>query len=148
MVERLGALTIDPDRFAMEKERLSKTYTNMRMQQPYASAQASSGTLIRNEWTWQAKLRALETVTLADVEAFYATFVRPGAFLEALVMGNLRTDDARALVTKIEELLAWTPLNPVEYPTRRSVALAAAPDTALVFRDVVPNERYARLLCV
>jgi insulysin len=112
LVERLQRTTIDERTFAALKEQARRDLLNERLDQPYQQSQYFVRMLLeRPNFTREAMLAALEPLTLADVQAYARSFLKR-TYVEGVVVGNLRQDDARAAIHRALDTLGAGVLPP------------------------------------
>ncbi|KXS20116.1 hypothetical protein M427DRAFT_52375 [Gonapodya prolifera JEL478] len=88
VAERMRTLEVDPVRFELIAEQLSRSYKNFQQESPSSHAAYYASLLIQEQLhTNDEKLEALKGVTAAGVQKFYPK-VLSQAFLEGLVHGN------------------------------------------------------------
>ncbi|WOO81667.1 Putative zinc protease [Vanrija pseudolonga] len=104
----------DSAAFAGATEELKARYTNFAISTQHAVACVRADYAVqKGAWTEQDKLRALEGLTLADVEAFRRTLL-DRLHIEALVCGSIEAKDAQKLLADVEQILHPEPLDAAE----------------------------------
>jgi insulysin len=114
-------LTINPDRFKIIKERLTRAYHNAEYQQPYYQV----GDLTRYltaEKTWINEQYAaeLEHIQAEDVSAFFPQLLQQN-HIEVLAHGNLYKEDALTMTDMVESTIPSRPLPQSQWHVRRNI---------------------------
>nr|VFK32354.1 MAG: Secreted Zn-dependent peptidases, insulinase-like [Candidatus Kentron sp. MB]VFK75846.1 MAG: Secreted Zn-dependent peptidases, insulinase-like [Candidatus Kentron sp. MB] len=105
IVNTLRRSTFNAERFRIIKERLARRLRNASKEAPYRQALRELRTILQQpHWSPSARLEALKTVTLSDLQAFVPEFFRH-ASLVALSHGNLRQEDAREMIAPLQTRL-------------------------------------------
>jgi insulysin len=105
LVERLQRIDLDERTFASLKEQARRGIVNDRLEQPYRQSQYFTRMLLeRPNFTREALLAALEPLTLQDVQAYARTFLAR-TYVQGVVVGNLRQDEARAAIRRALDTL-------------------------------------------
>ena len=112
VMERMARLPVDARRFALGKGQLGQQLENEGRDLPFRQVlKAVMRSLSPDSWSAKEKLQALQSLTLADLEAYKKRFFSE---LEAtmLSVGNLTPEESRALAQKVRRLLParWTPV--------------------------------------
>jgi insulysin len=98
LVQRLQRIDVDERTFAALKEQARRAIVNERLDPPYRQSQYFVRMLLeRPSYTREALLAALEPLTLQDVQAYAQSFLKR-TYVEGVVVGNLRRDDAREAI--------------------------------------------------
>ncbi|CAG8596514.1 4609_t:CDS:10, partial [Acaulospora morrowiae] len=120
---QMRKFTDDPERFNLIKERIQRAHRNSLLDAPNEQAVYYHFYLFRNSiWTIEEKLKALENVTLQDVQLFYPELLAH-LQIEALVHGNVSKDEALKLSQMVEDILRPKPLLPTQLIGNRSIVL-------------------------
>jgi insulysin len=90
-------LDVDPDRFAIRRAELVRQWDNARLARPFIQLQNGLQTLLHaGRWTPEARIAAIESITVEDLEAFIPELFAQTR-LEVLVHGNLTAQEAVAI---------------------------------------------------
>jgi insulysin len=112
LVERLPTMDITQERFDAVKERYRRGLENQKFDQPYEQTQYFLEQLLEKPSVpTEALLGALDSVTLADVQA-YAKQLYGKLYIQGVISGNIAPDDARAMVGRVLAKLHAQPLPP------------------------------------
>ncbi|PSL16689.1 secreted Zn-dependent insulinase-like peptidase [Marinobacterium halophilum] len=95
---------LKPERFARIKTQLREELENSFQDKPYNQAFNHLYTHLLGSGSTEQKLAALETITLADLKAFYPQLLEP-AGLRLLAHGNLSADTAVAMSQQVRTTL-------------------------------------------
>lgn len=137
MLELMKAFKADKDRFELTKDQLRRNWNNFHMEEPYSLASyfahyADSAQM----WTPREKLAELDHITSADIDSFAREFFGR-VYIETLVHGNMKQEEALKLQDMVEGILAPRPLAAAEKIGERSLLLP--PASQHVWRMPVPN---------
>lgn len=123
IVDKMRTLEIRQDRFDIFKEKLGREYRNYIMNQPWDhSRHELEMLLLAQNWDFPEKIRALEQVTRDDMQAFCGLVMRE-AYLEFLIAGNVRKEEAVQLAEGLAKATGALPLSASRIPERRVVRL-------------------------
>ncbi|KAF1813871.1 LuxS/MPP-like metallohydrolase [Eremomyces bilateralis CBS 781.70] len=114
-------LDIRQDRFDILKERLTRGYRNLELQQPYQQIGGLFRSLIVERfWSNDQLLAEMDAVTIDDVRQMHPLLL--GQFhTEILAHGNLYKEDALKMASLIETILRPQRLPRSQWPLRRSL---------------------------
>ena len=111
---------IDPDKFALARERFAKVYANLALNYPYERVTVALGRLLHPHlWPVQSLDDALGRVTPETMASWRRTHLA-GMGATLFVHGNLREDDARELAGLVQSRLDIAE-RPHELPQARQV---------------------------
>lgn len=130
---KIRSLEVDPERFAIVKDRLARNWRNSKTQRPINQAAWALGEAMDpNDWSVDAMLPVLEKITVEQQKAFIDGFYTEAA-AEMLVHGNLTADEAKGLASTVEGVLlkGSKPLASIK-ETRNTL-----PDAKEIVRNVV-----------
>jgi insulysin len=114
-------LQVDPNRFEIIKERLSRGLKNWDLQQPYSQVGEYTKWLNSQKSFINHEVQSeLPHLTSADIQQFYPNLLRQ-MHIETLVHGNLYKEDALKLGDFIEATLKPRPLPQTQWPVQRSL---------------------------
>ncbi|PWN23331.1 hypothetical protein BCV69DRAFT_280939 [Microstroma glucosiphilum] len=120
---------VDPVRFEMIKDSVSRQYENFRQEAPYQHANYYTSYLtVERMWTPTEKLVELKEMTSADVQRFIPDLLAR-LHVEMLAHGNLTESQAGSLMDLAESTLAAKPLSPTELISPRSLILPTPSDS-------------------
>lgn len=112
LVQRLDTVTVDEATFASLKERIARGIRNSRQSQPYQQAgYYKDMLLVTPNFTREARLQALEPLTLADVRHFARSALQR-TYVQGVVVGNLTADASRSAMARALRRLASRVLPP------------------------------------
>ncbi|TID23091.1 Flavin carrier protein 2 [Venturia nashicola] len=114
-------LEIKPDRFAIIKERLMRTYKNWHFQQPYQQVGTFTRWLASDKgWSYEQYEAELPHITEQDVRIFFPQLLHQ-LHIEVLAHGNLYREDALRFTDLIDSTLRPRKLPQSQWPIRRSL---------------------------
>ncbi|EST05004.1 Peptidase M16, N-terminal [Kalmanozyma brasiliensis GHG001] len=123
IVEKLATFQVDPRRFELVKDRVMRSYQNFAIEEPYRHATYYTTYLLQEKmWTPPEKLRELEQLTVAEVQAFLPDLLQR-MHLEVLAHGNLAKGEAIELSNMVWSTLKSRPVNKTELLSSRSLLL-------------------------
>ena len=121
VLNQVKELEIQPDRFEIEKERLSRSYKNWDFQQPYYQISDFTRWLVSEKgFVVPQYTSELPHVQLADVQSFGRELLSQ-SYIEILAHGNLHRDEAKKVADLVEETLHPRPLPKSQWPLKRNV---------------------------
>ncbi len=101
ILDTLVRLRIDPARLALQRERLRRTWENLRHDRPYRQANRELLLLLQHHrWPTSSYLEILPQITAEEVARFAADFFA-GASVEVLGHGNLTAAQTRTMAERI-----------------------------------------------
>ncbi|KAJ9302927.1 hypothetical protein DTO271G3_301 [Paecilomyces variotii] len=114
-------LVVNPDRFKIIKERLTRGYRNAEYQQPFYQV-GDTTRYLTSEKTWINEQYAaeLEDIEADDVASFFPQILRQ-THIEVLAHGNLYKEDALKMTDLVETILAGRPLPQSQWHVRRNM---------------------------
>ncbi|KAI1437723.1 peptidase M16 inactive domain-containing protein [Xylaria sp. CBS 124048] len=116
-------LVVKPDRFEIIKERISRSYKNNELAQPYGQVgDFLTWLTLEQDYLVEHLSAELPNVTAADVQSFYKQAMSQLRF-ECHAHGNLYKEDALKLTDMLESILKPRALPKEEWPIMRSLAL-------------------------
>ena len=124
VIRSMKELRINPDRFKIIKERLSRSYKNWDYQQPYYQV-GSYVQWLTHEKSWTNHQCAVElpNIEVDDIQAFIPQILGHN-HIEILAHGNLYKEDALKMANLVETILKPRPLPPSLWHLRRNILLA------------------------
>jgi insulysin len=109
--------------FDLMKETVITDYRNRRFQQNYMHAIIASNRLLEHPfYSNEERCAALETLTSEEVQQFHAEFVSQ-LLVEAILVGNFTTSEAKTLINEAFGVLNCTELSPDKKPVLRITKL-------------------------
>ncbi|KAJ3035241.1 Insulinase (Peptidase M16) [Rhizophlyctis rosea] len=106
----MAHLKIDPDRFKVMKEQLSRSYRNWAMDSPHQHAIYYVSHVTQERlWTHEEKLEALEDITPEMIQDFYPHLLSQ-LHVEGLAHGNLTEEEALKLANIVVNAFRPKPL--------------------------------------
>lgn len=137
MVSKLVGLKVNPERFDKLVYQAKMQWANFPLAEPYQVAHYwSSYVTTQRVWTPEEKLKEIEHISAADVQAFGRELFQR-LYVETLVHGNLGSEDAKRLQDSLELVIAPRALAPGEHSDRRTLLL---PENSLsVWEQPVKN---------
>ncbi|OJJ43998.1 hypothetical protein ASPZODRAFT_18773 [Penicilliopsis zonata CBS 506.65] len=116
-------LVVNPERFHIIKERLSRGYRNADYQQPFYQV-GDYTRYLTSEKTWINEQYAteLEHIEAEDVAAFFPQILQQ-THIEVLAHGNLYKEDALKLTDLVESTLNSRPLPLAQWNVRRNIII-------------------------
>lgn len=140
-LEAFATTAVDPEKFAVAREQLAKTYANLALNYPYQRVAAALSRLLHpHVWPTQSLLDALGRVTPETLASWRAERLA-GMGATLFVHGNLREDAARALAGLVQSRLGIAEL-PHELPRAKHV------DGSRRFEQVVDHDDAAYALYI
>jgi insulysin len=123
VVRSMKDLKINPDRFEVIKERLTRGYKNFDYQQPYYQV-GSYTKWLNHEKSWINHQYAAElpNIQVEDVQAFIPQVLGQN-HIEILAHGNLHKEDALKMANLVESILKPRPLPQSLWHLRRNMLL-------------------------
>ncbi|XP_037495283.1 insulin-degrading enzyme-like 2 isoform X2 [Jatropha curcas] len=129
VIGKIAKFYVNPERFAVIKEKLIKNYENLKFEQPNEQAtHYSSLLLLEQKWPWTEKLEALRHLEAEDLAKF-TPMMLSRAFLECYIAGNIECSEAVSIIQYVEDALfkdekpICHPLFPSQHLTNRVVKL-------------------------
>ena len=121
VLDRLMNLQIDPQRFALFKETMTRDLRNAAKERPYQQAlERMKNDIVSSSWTPEQQLAALAPLTPAAL-AEWRDRTLASLSAEALLLGNLDAGDAEALAELLRASLPLAPV-PATLPSNRQLA--------------------------
>ncbi|XP_038693358.1 insulin-degrading enzyme-like 1, peroxisomal isoform X2 [Tripterygium wilfordii] len=112
VVEKIANFKVNPDRFSVIKEMVTKDYQNFKFQQPYQQAMYYCSLILEdNTWPWMEQLEVLPYLEAEDLAKF-APMMLSRAFLECYIAGNIESGEAESMIQHIEDVFYKGP-NPI-----------------------------------
>lgn len=137
MLQLMQEFKADKDRFELIRDQLRRNWNNFHMEEPYSLASYFSRYAdSQQQWTPKEKLAELEYITHEDVDRFSREFFSR-VWIETLVHGNMKKQDAIELQNMVEEILKPRPLAEAEKLGERSLLLPES--SQQVWKIPVPN---------
>ncbi|KAL4864515.1 hypothetical protein BDV12DRAFT_201037 [Aspergillus spectabilis] len=116
-------LVINPDRFRVIKERLSRGYKNAEYQQPYYQVGDYTRYLTAERtWTNEQYAAELEHIEAEDIQFFFPQLLRQN-HIEILAHGNIYKEDALRMTDSVESILKSRPLPQSQWNVRRNLII-------------------------
>ncbi|KXS09469.1 LuxS/MPP-like metallohydrolase [Gonapodya prolifera JEL478] len=138
VAERVRTLEVDPARFKVIAEIMSRSYKNFDQQSPSAHASFYADHLmLERRYTCDERLEALQGVTAADVQGFYPKLLSHG-LLVGFVHGNMYAYETLALVETLVETLQIGSASPEDAEWTLGSAVLPTP-SSFVYERNVPN---------
>ncbi|XP_048236137.1 insulin-degrading enzyme-like 1, peroxisomal isoform X2 [Ricinus communis] len=129
VIDKISKFTVNPDRFAVVKEMLTKTYENHKFEQPNQQAAYYCSLVLRDQkWPWMEKLEILPHLEAEDLAKF-TPMMLSRAFLECYIAGNVECSKAESIIQYVEDVFfkgpdpISQPLFPSQHLTNRVVKL-------------------------
>ncbi|KAL4904401.1 hypothetical protein BDW74DRAFT_178981 [Aspergillus multicolor] len=116
-------LVINPDRFRIIKEAMTRLYKNAEYQQPYYQVGEYTRYLTaERSWLNEQYAAELEHVEIEDVKAFFPQILRQN-HIEVLAHGNIYKEDALRVTDSVESILNSRNLPQSQWHVRRNVII-------------------------
>ncbi|KAL2828052.1 Metalloenzyme, LuxS/M16 peptidase-like protein [Aspergillus cavernicola] len=123
VISSMRDLSINPDRFRIIKERLSRSYKNAEYQQPYYQVGDYTRYLTaERSWLNEQYAAELEHIEAEDIQCFFPQILRQN-HIEVLAHGNIYKEDALRMTDSIESILKSRPLPQSQWHVRRNMIL-------------------------
>ena len=130
-------LKVDPKRFEIIKERLSRTYKNNDYQQPYHQLGDFTRWLTSEKsWVYHQLAAELPNIEAGDMQSFFPQLLSQ-AHIEVLAHGNVYKEDVLKMTDLIESTLKPRPLPPSQWQLRRNVILP--PGSNYIYRRILKD---------
>ncbi|KAE8149605.1 a-pheromone processing metallopeptidase Ste23 [Aspergillus avenaceus] len=121
-------LVINPDRFHVIKERLTRGYKNAEYQQPFYQVGDYTRYLTAEKaWVNEQYAAELEHIEPEDIACFFPQLLRQN-HIEVLAHGNLYKEDALRMTDSVENILKSRPLPQSQWYVRRNVIIPPGSD--------------------
>ncbi|PLB35174.1 a-pheromone processing metallopeptidase Ste23 [Aspergillus candidus] len=121
-------LVVNPDRFNVIKERLSRSYKNSEYQQPFYQVGDFTRYLTAEKaWTNEQYAAELEHIEPEDISCFFPQILRQN-HIEVLAHGNLYKEDVLRMTDSIEKILQSRPLPQSQWNLRRNMVIPPGSD--------------------
>jgi insulysin len=116
-------LVINPDRFHVIKERLSRGYKNAEYQQPfYQVGDYTRYLTAEKSWLNEQYAAELEHIEPEDISCFFPQLLRQN-HIEVLAHGNLYKEDALRMTDSVESILKSRSLPQSQWHVRRNMII-------------------------
>ncbi|KAA8642913.1 hypothetical protein EYZ11_009044 [Aspergillus tanneri] len=116
-------LVINPGRFHVIKERLSRAYKNAEYQQPFYQVGDYTRYLTAEKtWINEQYAAELEHIEVEDISCFFPQLLRQN-HIEILAHGNLYKEDALRMTDSVESILQSRPLPQSQWHVRRNMVI-------------------------
>ncbi|KAJ9184810.1 hypothetical protein P3X46_004498 [Hevea brasiliensis] len=129
IIGKIAKFYVNPDRFAVIKEKLRKDYENCKFQQPNEQATYYCSLVLSDQkWPWMEKLEVLPNLEAEDLAKF-TPMMLSRAFLECYIAGNIECSEAESIIQYVEDVFfkgphpICQPLFPSQHLTNRVVKL-------------------------
>ncbi|KAE8167024.1 Metalloenzyme, LuxS/M16 peptidase-like protein [Aspergillus tamarii] len=121
-------LVVNPDRFHVIKERLSRGYKNAEYQQPFYQVGDYTRYLTAEKaWLNEQYAVELEHIEPEDISCFFPQLLRQN-HIEVLAHGNVYKEDALRMTDSVESILESRPLPQSQWHVRRNVIIPPGSD--------------------
>ncbi|KAJ2957690.1 hypothetical protein NQZ79_g6671 [Umbelopsis isabellina] len=125
VVSKMKDFVVEPERFNLVKDQLSRSYKNFSLEPPYQHALYYLSYATQDKmWTHEEKLGELDAITAQDIQEFYPTLISH-LHLEALAHGNVTAADAKKMLDIVQSTLQPKNLLPSQLASHRSILLPA-----------------------
>ncbi|KAF8045487.1 hypothetical protein N665_4811s0002 [Sinapis alba] len=115
IMQKIAKFKVKPERFSVIKETITKTYQNIKFQQPYERAMSYCSMVLQDHtWPWTEKLEALTHLEADDLVNFVPMLLSR-TFVECYIAGNVEKNEAESMVKHIEDVLFNNP-KPISRP--------------------------------
>ncbi|KAF7593445.1 Insulinase (Peptidase M16) [Aspergillus hancockii] len=116
-------LVVNPDRFHVIKERLSRGYKNAEYQQPfYQVGDYTRYLTAEKSWLNEQYAAELEHIEPEDISCFFPQLLRQN-HIEVLAHGNLYKEDALRMTDSVENILKSRSLPQSQWHVRRNMII-------------------------
>ncbi|KAL4805035.1 Metalloenzyme, LuxS/M16 peptidase-like protein [Aspergillus unguis] len=123
VVTSMRDLVINPDRFRIIKERLTRGYKNAEFQQPYYQVGDYTRYLTAERgWLNEQYAAELEHIEAEDIQCFFPQILRQN-HIEVLAHGNIYKEDALRMTDSVESILNSRTLPQSQWYVRRNVII-------------------------
>ncbi|KAL5340647.1 Metalloenzyme, LuxS/M16 peptidase-like protein [Aspergillus crustosus] len=124
VITSMRDLEINPDRFRVIKERLSRGYKNAEYQQPYYQVGDYTRYLTAERtWTNEQYAAELEHIEAEDIQFFFPQILRQN-HIEVLAHGNIYKEDALRMTDSVESILKSRALPQSQWNVRRNLIIS------------------------
>ncbi|WRT69793.1 uncharacterized protein IL334_006784 [Kwoniella shivajii] len=138
MLQKFKNFKVDEGRFKEVVEATRLEWKNFALSDPYGIALFWDAYVSRETaWTQEERLKELEHITSADVEAFGKEALSR-LFIETLIHGNTTPEGAKEIQNMVEKVLQPRPLSASEIKAPRS--LVPPPSSEHIWALDVPNK--------
>lgn len=121
VVTTMRDLVVNPDRFRIVKERLTRAFRNAEYQQPYYQVGDLTRYLTAEKvWINEQYAEELVHIEAEDVAAFFPQILRQN-HIEVLAHGNLYKEDALKMTDMVESILRSRTLPQAQWHVRRNM---------------------------
>ncbi|KAL4740538.1 Metalloenzyme, LuxS/M16 peptidase-like protein [Aspergillus similis] len=121
-------LEINPDRFRIIKERLTRSYKNAEYQQPYYQVGDYTRYLTAERgWLNEQYAAELDHIEAEDIKCFFPQILRQN-HIEVLAHGNIYKEDALRMTDTVESILNSRTLPQSQWYVRRNVIIPPGSD--------------------
>ncbi|KAH8549377.1 Metalloenzyme, LuxS/M16 peptidase-like protein [Umbelopsis sp. PMI_123] len=125
VVSKMKDFEVDIERFNLVKDQLSRSYKNFGLEPPYQHALYYLSYATQDKmWTNDEKLGELDAITAQDIQDFYPSLISH-LHLEALAHGNVTENDAKNMLSIVQDILKPKTLLASQLTSHRSVILPA-----------------------
>ncbi|KAJ4824099.1 Insulin-degrading enzyme-like 1, peroxisomal [Turnera subulata] len=115
VIDKIAKFKVNPDRFYVIKEMVTKEYENFKFQQPYQQAMYYCSLILQDlTWPWMEQLQVLPLLKAEDLAKF-APMMLSRTFLDCYIAGNIERVEAESIVEHIEDVFFNGP-NPISQP--------------------------------
>lgn len=116
-------LVVNPDRFRIIKERLTRAYKNAEYQQPYYQVGDYTRYLTAERgWLSEQYAAELQHIEAEDIQGFFPQLLRQN-HIEVLAHGNLYKEDALRMTDNVESIFNSRTLPESQWYVRRNVII-------------------------
>ncbi|KAG2324874.1 hypothetical protein Bca52824_007602 [Brassica carinata] len=129
IIQKIATFEVIPDRFSVIKEMVTKTYENYKFRQPDQQAKYYCSLVLQDQVSpWTEAFDALSHLEVEDLAKFVPLMLSK-TFFECYIAENVRSSEAEAMVTHIEDVLyndrkpICRPFSPSQHLTNRVVKL-------------------------
>ncbi|XP_052289862.1 insulin-degrading enzyme-like 1, peroxisomal isoform X4 [Citrus sinensis] len=127
--QKIAQFKVQPDRFSVIKEMVTKEYHNNKFLQPYQLAMYYCSLILQDQtWPWTEELEVLPHLEAEDLAKFVPMMLSR-TFLECYIAGNIESNEAGSIIQYIEDVFfkgsnpICQPLFPSQHLTNRVVKL-------------------------
>lgn len=129
ILEEVAKFKVDPSRFEVVKDQVSRAYENFHLEAPYQHANYYTTYLLNERmWTAEEKLNELAAIQPDDVQKFLPD-VLSRLHIEMLAHGNIKKQEALGLTKMAVDILGPKALSPSELVSPRSLILPKGSST-------------------
>ncbi|KAL3819799.1 hypothetical protein ACJIZ3_005704 [Penstemon smallii] len=104
VIQRIANFEVNPERFSVIKELVTKEYQNLKFQQPYQQAMYYCSLILQDQtWPWTYGLEVLPRLDADSLVKFFPLMLSR-TFLECYIAGNVEPNEAELMIQNVENV--------------------------------------------